>query len=98
MIASVYLSFFLGLIDESTLNRIVSGILSIGTLPSVEHVPVDQVIQACGMDKKKDGDKLVFVLLDQVGHTVIERFDHEDDRIRKAWLEAMRVVGKKMED
>ena len=97
MIASVYLSFFLGLIDESTLNRIVSGILSIGTLPSVEHVPVDQVIQACGMDKKKDGDKLVFVLLDQVGHTVIERFDHGDSRIRKAWQEALQVVGRHAE-
>lgn len=94
MIAAGYLSFFLGLIDETSLNRVVSGILSIGSLPSVEHVPAGQVIRACGMDKKKDGNKLIFVLLDQVGHTVIERFDHEDARILKAWQETLRVVGR----
>jgi 3-dehydroquinate synthase len=97
MIAASCLSRYLGLIDEATLNRVISGILAIGVLPPVEHVPVDMVIQACGMDKKKDGDKLVFVLLDQVGHTVIERFDHGDSRIRKAWQEALQVVEKHAE-
>lgn len=97
MIAASCLSRNLGLMDESTLNRVVSGILSIGTLPPVRHVPVEHVIQACSMDKKRDGDKLVFVLLDKVGHTVIETFYYADDRIRKAWLEALQVVGRHAE-
>ncbi len=97
MIASAYLSRFLGLIDEAILNRVISGILSIGTLPPMGHVPVDQVLQACGMDKKKDGDKLVFVLLDRVGNTVIQSFDQEDDRLRQAWAATLQVIGKQAE-
>lgn len=93
MIASACLSRFLGLIEEGAFNRVVSGILSIGTLPSVRHVPVDEVIKACSMDKKKDGDKLLFVLLDQVGHTVIKSFRQEDKMLREAWSETLRVVG-----
>ena len=97
MIASACLSRFLGLISEVTLNRVVSGILSIGTLPLIGHVPVDKVIKACSMDKKKDGDKILFVLLDQVGHTVIKPFDKEDEMLPEAWNATLQVVENQTE-
>jgi len=97
MIASAYLSSYLELIDDVTLNRIISGILSIGNLPSVRHVPVDKVIEACSMDKKKDGDKILFVLLNQVGHTVIKPFDKEEDMLPKAWNATLQVVENQTE-
>ncbi len=97
MIASACLSRFLGLINEVTLNRVISGILSIGTLPPIGHVPVDKVIKACSLDKKKDGDKILFVLLDQVGHTVIKPFDKEDEMLPEAWNATLQVVENQAE-
>jgi 3-dehydroquinate synthase len=97
MIAAAYLSRYLDLVDDLTLNRIISGILSIGTLPSVRHVPVEKVIEACRMDKKKDGEKILFVLLDQVGHTEIRAIDQEDDMLLKAWNAALQAVENQVE-
>ncbi len=92
MIAAAYLSLFLGLIDEKTLYRVVSGIFSIGTLPLIAHVPTEDVIQACGLDKKRQGDKVIFVLLDRVGNTVIEPLNKEDEILRRAWGATLQAV------
>ena len=92
MIAASYLSFFLGLIDEKTLYRVVSGIFTIGTLPSIEHVPTEDVIQACGLDKKRQGDKVFFVLLDRVGNTAIQPLNKDDEIVRRAWSATLQAV------
>lgn len=92
MIAASYLSRFLGLIDEKTLYRVVSGVLSIGKLPPVNHIPLNNVIEACGLDKKRQGNKVVFVLIDRIGNTVIRPLDKEDELLRKAWTATLQAV------
>ena len=92
MIAAAYLSRFIGLIDEMTLYRVVSGVLSIGKLPPVNHIPTEKVIEACGLDKKRQGKKVVFVLIDRIGNTVIRPLDNDDELLRKAWKATLQAV------
>ena len=93
MIAAAYPSLFRGHLDERTLERIVAGILSIGDLPPVDHVPEDAVINACILDKKRAGNRILFVLLDRIGNTVTESMDSKDPLLRKAWKSALGAVS-----
>jgi len=97
MVASAYLSSYLGLISEEILARVVSGILSIGSLPSVRHAPVDEVVQACSLDKKRQGNKVLFVLLDRIGHTVIRPLEQGDELIARAWRATLQAVDRRQE-
>ena len=92
MIAAAYLSRFTGLIEDVTLDRVVKGILSAGELPSVKSIPADTVVRACSQDKKKEGNKLLFVLLDRVGHTVTRPMDTDDPLLGEAWESCLKAV------
>ncbi len=92
MIAAAYLSRFNGLIEDVTLDRVVKGILSAGKLPSVQSIPAETVVRACSQDKKKEGNKILFVLLDRIGHTVTRPMDTDESLLGEAWASCLKAV------
>ena len=87
MLAASRLSALEGLIDTSTWERIAACIYQIGELPSIEKVSSEQIQEAMERDKKRQEGRIVFVLLRDIGKTVIqtdlqERFSEIWDHLR----------------
>lgn len=71
MLAASRLSALEGLIDAPTWERIAACIYRIGDLPSIENVSTKQIQEAMERDKKRQEGRIVFVLLQAIGKTVI---------------------------
>ena len=72
MTASVYMSQRLGLIDESSRQRIVGVIQSAGLPVRGMELDTGAVIEAMIFDKKVKDGKVRFILLDRIGHAIIK--------------------------
>ena len=77
MVASVYISLYLGYIDESLAERIVNLLQKAGLPTSVEKLSIEDVKKAIIHDKKVVAGEPRFVLLKKLGETVVEpvKFD-----------------------
>jgi 3-dehydroquinate synthase len=89
MIAATHLSCREGYLDRETVERVDRSILSIGPLPPLEDVPFSRLIDAMKRDKKREDDRIVFVLLERIGKTVI-RSDFEEAVLSEIWDEVVR--------
>lgn len=74
MIAAAYLSMCRGRITENELNELMA-------LTKAYHLPVslsnsnltaEEILETAEKDKKKDGSKIKFILLDEIGHARID--------------------------
>lgn len=72
MLASGRLSVSKDLLIASVERRIARCIRRIGELPSIDHIPAEKVLEAMERDKKRQEGRVVFVLLKNIGKTVIE--------------------------
>jgi len=84
MIAAAALSRQAGRIDGDSMKKIIETILAIGSLPPIRHVGFNTILEAMKRDKKRTDDRLVFVLLDGIGRTVIES-GLDESGIKEAW-------------
>lgn len=89
MMAAAHLSQHEGYIDKETQERIDQAVLSIGPLPPAGEVPFSRLMEAMKRDKKREDDRIVFVLLDKIGKTVICS-GFEEDRLAAVWDEVLR--------
>jgi 3-dehydroquinate synthase len=74
MVAAAALSVRLGLLPADELTRIVTLLRQLH-LPVSLPAPPDKIIAALGQDKKREGEALHFVLLDQPGHAVVQEIN-----------------------
>jgi 3-dehydroquinate synthase len=88
MMAAATLSHREGNIDDETLERINSTILRIGPLPSVGDMPFSRLFDVIQRDKKRVDDRIVFVLLERIGKTVI-RSGFEESLLSEVWERAL---------
>ncbi|HXK62515.1 MAG TPA: 3-dehydroquinate synthase [Acidobacteriota bacterium] len=72
MIAAILLSERRGYLDEPTAERLIRAICRIGPLPPISSLSLNEVLDAMRRDKKRRHDRLHFVLLKEIGKTVIE--------------------------
>ena len=86
MLAAGLLSARLGHIGFDEYERVSRLIRRVGRLPHVEDHPVDEILDAMNRDKKRRGDRKVFVLLAKVGETLV-RQDLEDGLVAEVWSE-----------
>jgi 3-dehydroquinate synthase len=89
MIAAAHLSKHEGYLDSETVQQIDEAILSIGPLPPVDEIPFSRLFEAMKRDKKREDDRIVFVLLEKIGKTVI-RSDFQEDALSEVWAEVVR--------
>jgi len=71
MLAATHLSISKGYLDASSGQRIIDCVRSIGSLPSLESVLIEDILQAMKRDKKRAEDQNVFVLLRSIGNPII---------------------------
>jgi 3-dehydroquinate synthase len=72
MIAACRLSQRLGLLNTAVVERVTSLLSRIGLPTRLEHaIPTDHIIETIGSDKKRRGDAVRFVLLEDIGRPVI---------------------------
>lgn len=88
MLAATHISHQAGYLDESTTKQIVDAIRSIGTLPPVDRVSFPRMMEAVRHDKKRQQDATVFVLLKEIGKTIITS-DLSGSIIEASWNEAV---------
>ncbi len=84
MIAAVLLSERRGYVDAATVERVIHGICRIGPLPDIKSLSLDSVLQAMVRDKKRLHDRINFVLLREIGKTIIED-DLDQATLREIW-------------
>jgi len=84
MIAAILLSERRGYLDRATVDRLNRCICRIGQLPPISSLSLDAVLEAIGRDKKRQHDRINFVLLKQIGKTVIET-DLDQVTLRDIW-------------
>jgi 3-dehydroquinate synthase len=89
MIAAAHLSHREGYLDSKAVQRINRAIFSIGPLPPASEVPFPRLLDAMKRDKKREEDRIVFVLLEKIGKTVI-RSDFQEDLLSDVWEEVLR--------
>ena len=89
MIAAAHLSRHEGFLDEEAVRRVDRAVLSIGPLPPIEGLTFSRLIDAMKRDKKREDDRIVFVLLEKIGRTVI-RSDFEEAVLSEIWDEVLR--------
>jgi 3-dehydroquinate synthase len=70
MAIAAALSVRLGLLPAAGQARILNLLRQLH-LPVALPSPVDKIIEALGQDKKREGDAIHFVLLDDIGHAVV---------------------------
>ena len=70
MAVAAALSVRLGLLPAGKLTRIVNLLRQLH-LPVSLPAPADEIVAALGQDKKREGDALHFVLLNDIGHAVV---------------------------
>jgi 3-dehydroquinate synthase len=84
MEAACELSYEADLISSDERDRVRSAIRAIGPRPDVRGIPFERLQEIMKRDKKRLGDRTVFVLLKGIGATVI-RDDLSDEMVRRAW-------------
>ncbi|MFB3905920.1 MAG: 3-dehydroquinate synthase [Acidobacteriota bacterium] len=84
MIAAVLLSERRGYLDAGTVKRVNTAICRIGPLPDIASLSVDSVLQAMARDKKRQHDRINFVLLKDIGKTTVES-DLDQATLREIW-------------
>ncbi len=84
MIAAVLLSERRGYLDPKAVDRILQAICRIGPLPDITSLAFDSVMDAMARDKKRQHDRINFVLLKQIGKTIIED-DLDQATLREIW-------------
>lgn len=65
------LSKSLEILDANGLNLLRDVVNSIGTLPKLKNIDLDEVVQAFSFDKKNIGRSLQFILLEGIGRPVL---------------------------
>ena len=70
--------------SEATVDRLITGICRIGPLPDITSLRLDAVLQAMARDKKRQHDRINFVLLKEIGKTIIEN-DLDQATLREIW-------------
>lgn len=90
MIAAAVLSRELDLLDSDNCSRVVDSILSIGALPRLE-LPFESLEEAMWRDKKRQDDRIVFILLSKIGATTAVD-SIEAPLLQAAWSEALNRV------
>jgi len=84
MVAALRLSHMLGLVDSVLVDRVVALLERLRLPTRLETAPdTDHVLESIRKDKKAKGQRVRFVLLEQVGRPVI-RDDISESRIREA--------------
>jgi 3-dehydroquinate synthase len=71
MLAAAELSKNLDILDKNSLNLLRNVVQSAGTLPRINFLRVESVLQATAFDKKKAGNILTWVLLKGIGKPVL---------------------------
>ena len=69
-------------VDSKRLQRLLQDL----SLPTQIEVDVDLVWDALQKDKKREGDSIYFVLLEQIGSAVVRRLSIEDVRVGMKYL------------
>ena len=88
MLVETHLSRLQGSLDASTGDRIMQTIRSIGQLPPIDAVSIESLVEAMKRDKKHQGDQIIFVLLEDIGKTVIT-VDVEKELLAEAWEQVL---------
>ena len=84
MLVETHLSQLQGYLDASAGDRIMKTIRSIGNLPPIESVSIGNLLEAMKRDKKHQSDQIIFVLLEDIGATVITG-DIKEELLAEAW-------------
>jgi 3-dehydroquinate synthase len=84
MLAETHLSQLQGSLDASAGDRIRKAIRSIGKLPPIQSVSIGSLLEAMKRDKKNLDDEMIFVLLENIGTTLITG-GIEEELLSKAW-------------
>jgi 3-dehydroquinate synthase len=84
MLVETHLSQLHGSLDASAGDRIRQAIRSIGKLPPIDSVSIESLLEAMKRDKKHVGDQIIFVLLEEIGATVITG-DIKEGLLTEAW-------------
>lgn len=92
MIAATLLSERKGYLDEPTSGRIIACIQRIGKLPQISGLSIESVLEAMARDKKRQQERTHFVLLRQIGKTVIESVP-EESLLREIWDRVAHPLG-----
>jgi 3-dehydroquinate synthase len=92
MLAAAFLSHHKGDISAESLDRINEMILRIGPLPPIEDITFAHLLDAIKLDKKRQDDQVVVVLLREIGKTSISS-GIEESRLDEAWQQALQLVS-----
>ena len=86
MVIAAEISRLEGLIEQSDVDRMVN-LLKKMALPLKARVNADKVWEALLKDKKREGERLYFILLEQIGKAMIKSFSIHDLRAGIEYLE-----------
>ena len=86
MVIAVEISRLEGLIEQSDVDR-MANLLKKMALPLKAQVDADKVWEALLKDKKREGERLYFILLEQIGKAMIKSFSIHDLRAGIEYLE-----------
>lgn len=92
MLAAAHLSLHEGLVDSAALDRIRQTILGIGPLPFAPEIKFSQLLDSIKLDKKRRDDETVFVLLKEIGQTLIKS-GFEEELLAEVWVRAVADVS-----
>jgi 3-dehydroquinate synthase len=92
MMAATVLSREAGFLEEEECERVLQTIMAIGPLPPVGTVSFREMLEAVKRDKKRQEDQTVFVLLRDIGGTVI-RSGFSDERLESVWRSTLACFG-----
>lgn len=90
MIAATHLSVVEGYLDSSVADNIIRKILQVGSLPSIHMFPTEDILEAMSRDKKRLGMQNFFVLLKEVGKTIVIG-NVSEKVLAEVWEETRRV-------
>ena len=72
MVAAAYMSYKRGMLSEQELNRIRETLIIFQLPVSVKKLDEEALISITQNDKKMEAGKIKFILLDGIGHAVID--------------------------
>ena len=84
MLAAIRLSNRRGHLSAEVCDRLSKCIWSIGGLPPIDHVSIEQIFEAMKHDKKRHQDRNQFVLLKDIGKTVVHD-DLDKQALTETW-------------
>ena len=90
MIAATNLSVVEGHLDSDVANSIIRKILQVGPLPPIQMFPTENILGAMSRDKKRLGMQNFFVLLKEVGKTIVIG-NVSEKVLAEVWEETKRV-------